>query len=128
MQSGVVHPETTSCKRQQAACCTAPPLTAPDTAALQAYEFAFNPAAGIDALNQNMQPVSAGVKAVLPSSGNKTVDFDLLLSGCREQPDPVYASWPAMEPGTGYFAVFALVSQYGVLNPAYEGAVASTVS
>ena len=97
-------------------------------AALQAYEFAFNPQAGLDALNSNLRPVSAGSLPVLPSSGGNTssISFDLLMRGCYEASDPVFSTWPEIEPATGYFALFALASQHGVLNSAFEGAVAST--
>jgi hypothetical protein len=95
---------------------------------VQAYEFAFNPQDGLDALNQNVRPVSAGSKPILPASASADgdIDFDLRLQGCSDSTDPVFSTWPDIQPSTGYFAVFALVSEHGVLNPACEGAVAST--
>lgn len=95
---------------------------------VQAYEFAFNPSAGLDALDSNLRPVSAGTLPILPaaSGGGNNIDFTLMIRECFDAADAVFSTWPQMEAGTGYFALFALGSQYGALNEAFEGAVAST--
>lgn len=95
---------------------------------MQAYEFAFNPQQGLDALDSNLRPVAAGTLPILPgaASNGTAIDFTLLIRGCFDPSDPVFSTWPEIAQGTGYFALFALGSQYGVLNPAFEGAVAST--
>lgn len=98
--------------------------------AVQAYEYAFNPQDGLDGLGQNIKPVAAGFLPILVTGAttNGSIDFSLSMQGCNDPLDPVFADWPELKRETGYFAVFALVSQYGMLNHAFEGAVASTTA